>query len=715
MAFPKGASAQLITDICTRFNFNFEALCAMIYIESDPKGDIHSANSSGALGLTQVIPGQAGTQVRNVFGLRENDDDMFFDPMYNLKYCCLYLGYLYDTYKTEITKDPTFLLRAYNGGPGDAESAAARNYVVQWKSAMDVLKNLSTPSFSINGNFKSPLTMHTEIKSVASGMGQKYTTEDGHVCDPGKLPTANIPHIPDKIWSDIYGWQVGSTSSSGSANFESTEDSAYKLKFAEALTKGIVDFAAFMQSKVFFDNMKQQMGQMGDKTLLQYIQAFISKFYHEILICPTLASYGGGVESARLKETITSALDYAIEGGNLGYSASVERIDLKSVEGAGCYALMVKPECMFFQPPRCNVVYPTMRSNMSLNRNYKAEPTRYVLVSDPIMAMFGEGAQPSPTQLITGVGMAYHTDSAGNINSINENQASPQLFKKSDEGNPAPGAYMRPTTFEEDHSVRVVKEAGGSDLYLFLASGGSSSTTKNKATKTQNSMYKIDFQDIQSSPDCMKGLQNLAEYNLLRARYLARTAGISSLFNPYAVPGFPMYNIGYGVMSSTTVIGYITNISHTLSPGGSQTTMQAAACRYHDEQFPGNKPLIEKLYSENLTTVYEEALGYKGEAVAQLDAAMADFGSSAWSLEDTYKRIWRRLPTLEEYAVYITGSTRIVVSASGYIALVNTNGFFIPEAGETGATLRHQDTRNKIREYAHMVQNYQAFSNKDIY
>ena len=76
-----------------------------------------------------------------------------------------------------------------------------------------------------------------------------------------------------------------------------------------------------------------------------------------------------------------------------------------------------------------------------------------------------------------------------------------------------------------------------------------------------------------------------AKYEHYREKYSSRVASLSGVFNPYVIPGFPIFIFDKD-RSDFFIVGYVTSLSHTLSNGGmAGTSLQLTHVRTFNEMF----------------------------------------------------------------------------------------------------------------------------------
>ncbi|KHO62136.1 lytic transglycosylase [Thermoanaerobacter sp. YS13] len=88
---------------------------AVIKVESNFKSE--AISSKNAIGLMQILP-DTGRWIAKKVGIKNYDDDMLFEPKYNIQMGTWYLSYLLKTFNGNIQ----LAIAAYNGGSGNVDA-----------------------------------------------------------------------------------------------------------------------------------------------------------------------------------------------------------------------------------------------------------------------------------------------------------------------------------------------------------------------------------------------------------------------------------------------------------------------------------------------------------------------------------------------------------------------------------------------------------------
>lgn len=411
---------------------------------------------------------------------------------------------------------------------------------------------------------------------------------------------------------DNYVNGMNSFMEGGSGGSKSSKSGAAAASRKSIDPIGILKFAQFAQSLAFTKQMTEGFEQGMEYTLHSYLATFMSKFYHNMYYIPTLP-------------------------------------DNK--------VMVVKPETMFIDPPSCNVIYPSMKFSLGFTRNAKQEPTRVLMISDPVTNIFGMSGG-TLTQLVT---MAF-------IDEDSNGQKVVGLGTMTDKKYP----MRNMSAYEKKNGVRILRTNQGEDLYLFLVSNNEkkASTVDGKKTSATLLTSNVDPAGIGST------LSSLASYALLRNRYETRQGNAQMYFNPYIVPGFPFVSVEGTDSSSMNVFGYVTDVTHQITDRSWSTYVGFTGTHIAREPRPPVFPIIEQEYTSNIDATYKHMLG---NAVSRVDgAAGAQACRTAYKNSDQtvgamLKKVWRPLTTrVQHLETVCDGAT--MVTENGYTWFKNAEG-----------------------------------------
>lgn len=348
----------------------------------------------------------------------------------------------------------------------------------------------------------------------------------------------------------------------------------------------IMNFAKFVATKTFYAYMQKTYEQTLEMSLHGFLTNFMKKFYHSVQYIPTLPN---------------------------------------------CLAIVVKPETPFMDIPSCNVIYPTLKGQINFTRNYLAEPTRLLVTSDPIRGMF-QNSIGTPGIINTLVFMDYEQGTKKET-VVGLNVLKSLIAKNDSDKSKKP--LTNCSDFEMENGIRIQRLLGGDDFYLFMIGNPGN----NSDTKKNTQLLEINKAKIKAAS---KTLENLAKYHLLKLRYDARPGSTTTFFNPYIVPGFPMVSIEGTHESNLNVTAYVTNVSHSISPSGSSTTISFNATHIAADPPPNCMPIIETEYESGAATVFKNMFGSAVTAISKTSGvkkAIDTFKEQKGTVSETLKTL----------------------------------------------------------------------------
>lgn len=421
---------------------------------------------------------------------------------------------------------------------------------------------------------------------------------------------------------------------------------------AKADLRTIMNFASFTQSLAFKNIMENSFTRSMQDTLHSYLSSFMEKFYHNLYYVPTLPDNR---------------------------------------------AILVKPECLFIEPPACNVIYPTLKSDLSFSRDPKGEPTRIVSISNPVANIFGDKGANTLTQLITMAFMDYKKDEVTkkyttetDVTSLN---AMSLAYGETDKKK-HPQYNM--TLYEKDNGIRILTECKGEDLYLFLLANGNDGK-KQKGYMVPDSANKKDIGLV---------LEVLAKYALLRARYEPRVGSCTTVPNPYIVPGFPMLSVEGSADSSLNIYAYVESVTHSITESAWSTSIGFNSTHIYNEPRPPIFPIAEAEYTNSIDKTYTDMLGAnmtKVDATTGPADCRKAYVESDGTTDAMLRRIWRPLTTMEQHLKEICdGAT--VVEEPKYTWFKNADG----------KTFFNESVQAKIKAYTSDILDGVAFTELDV-
>lgn len=482
-------------------------------------------------------------------------------------------------------------------------------------------------------------TIHGALTGYSGGMAgyADNVLENANIMTPGCVSATSMP-------SDGTYKAALAAAAAGKGTTAST------LSTANLTT--IMNFASFTQSLAFKKIMENSFTRSMQDTLHSYLSSFMAKFYHNLYYVPTLPDNR---------------------------------------------AILVKPECLFIEPPACNVIYPTLKSDLSFSRDPKGEPTRIVSISNPVANIFGDKGANTLTQLITMAFMDYKKDEVTkkyttetDVTSLN---AMSLAYGETDKKK-HPQYNM--TLYEKDNGIRILTECKGEDLYLFLLANGNDGK-KQKGYMVPDSANKKDIGLV---------LEVLAKYALLRARYEPRVGSCTMVPNPYIVPGFPMLSVEGSADSSLNIYAYVESVTHSITETAWNTSVGFNSTHIYNEPRPPIFPIAEAEYTNSIDKTYTDMLGANMTKVNKLtgpaDCRKA-YVESDGTTDAMLRRIWRPLTTMEQHLKEICdGAT--VVEEPKYTWFKNAEG----------KTFFNEAVQAKIKAYTSDILDGVAFTELDV-
>ena len=293
----------------------------------------------------------------------------------------------------------------------------------------------------------------------------------------------------------------------------------------------------------------------------------------------------------------------------------------------------VKPQMFFGVPPKCNVIFPSILKTINYHESYSAQPTR-VYVNESFLA--GTVNQNAMTLAQLRTGYPKQVNAAA--------QQDPLLAK-------AQNLTVTTSTSLNAKNTLVWPEE-------FFKGPVSSNITLPKwfwlmanrqaqALKENNPGALTPLMDL---------LQGYSEYEYYRQRYAQRSASISTVFNPYIIPGFPC-TIFDRRQQPIDLTGYVMAVSHSFSTGHMETNITTSFVRTLPEMLELLGAIVSKTTQNPV-----EAVGTKHDFISAplepvstvsniiQDAAAAEtfytnllFGKAQLPLEETASFDFRKV------------------------------------------------------------------------
>lgn len=282
-------------------------------------------------------------------------------------------------------------------------------------------------------------------------------------------------------------------------------------------------------------------------------------------------------------DSAKSVLAKAIETLISASRTTTEQFKTSSSTAQRLRTQIIRPDCWFAAPPKCNVIFPEQYTQLSYDRNWMSECTRMLV--QVYNTLVGKEALLSEKVLAPSIGMA--TTSLGKRNGT--------------------GSYR--VLMDHELHTGIIPQTGWMPNTMAIGTRASGEE-KSKAKKSR-----LDW------------AQKSALFKFFKARFASRQASISGRFNPFVVCGFPgviiqapliippnliseienqdivnnIYDVAgaAGVKIPYQLVGLITGITHSVSQEGGTTSVSMSHVRRHtgtDDEFLG-------LYFEQTKTV----------------------------------------------------------------------------------------------------------------
>lgn len=391
---------------------------------------------------------------------------------------------------------------------------------------------------------------------------------------------------------------VLSTSPSGIAGAGANNSNAAANRSATSAEPewdfSIAKFAKFIATTTFYQYMQRAYEQSMEMSLHGFVERFMQRFYHTVCYIPTLPN---------------------------------------------CMAVVVKPDTYFVSAPSCNLLFPTLKTSIDFTRNYKQEPTRMLVSSDPIQGILKrEVRNVGNIGIINTLAFMDYKDGKEVITGFDA--------LKSLLGETKEKPLVNCSDYEAKNGIRIQRLAGGDDFYLFMLG---TPGTNAEGAKKQDKLLKLSEEKVKAASAT---LTNLAKYHLLRARFDTRPGSVSMVFNPYIVPGFPMISIEGVHESNLNVVAYVTHVEHRLTSHGASTTVSFNGTHIDSDPQVMCMPIIEAEYEKGIGDTYKNLFGAAVKPVPQgtgVKEAITKFKETKGSVAETLKQVWRPITTMEEY------------------------------------------------------------------
>ena len=322
-------------------------------------------------------------------------------------------------------------------------------------------------------------------------------------------------------------------------------------------------------------------------------------------------SQGGGSPETENFFSIMDEILTKLEYEMLTLASPISKADGTSVE------YIVKPTLAYYYAPICNVVLPNMVTSVSVSNNYATTPTRVVNLNNVTSLVTGlENAGPS-LQFTAPHSVRYARAGGdggtlkGSMGAYNNNVG---IYEW------GTGIRSRtcqlPTIYNVMQAGVTAKERKKNTIEIIdresmeRASAAWLLEYPNSKWPGVSSYNLWDPDSGIGSADRMNFMFADHDYSLSLAK--SRSASVSGVFNPYAIPGYPM-DVVDPVPSRESYHGMCTSVTHTIhSSGTSSTNYSLVAVNSFSELALFNIPSVNPYLMSTLDLVDDPRI-YKNE------------------------------------------------------------------------------------------------------
>lgn len=246
------------------------------------------------------------------------------------------------------------------------------------------------------------------------------------------------------------------------------------------------------------------------------------------------------------------------------------------------------PSLSFTAAPNCNIVFPSMYSEISWNHDYDSDITRgyfrtihlFDAVTDP-KASFGIGSSEVPNSLFKKAGKMPPITIDERYNGVNVMYSSLEdAIARREARRSYSYKYLKDYSTREEEVSLLKQQINANEI--FTPTDPSESILKNLKKDLKNIEEKIkkdrSYNEKISKirPTTADILDRHAMFKFLNSRYNGRSVSVTMDFNPYIVSGFPAVVLADKANSSfetlRTLTGTVVMIKHMISSAGSATT-----------------------------------------------------------------------------------------------------------------------------------------------
>jgi len=263
-----------------------------------------------------------------------------------------------------------------------------------------------------------------------------------------------------------------------------------------------------------------------------------------------LAFVSGRVTSATIPKKAAELLEmFKTAQTTLKYTITNLETAVKDAETSLITRLtnyFIKPQMLFGLPPVCNVLFPSMISDIMYQESYATQPTR-LYFEDATLAGLMQTNTATRDYLMTVLARAYPPEADWAMQEKLKNNAADtgkNLLLWPDEffQGPITARYPAPPWLMY-YAKQMQGEKGAT---------GVSAEAKRLTDETVYTLY--------------------AQYEFYRQRYGERNGTINAAFNPYLVPGFPLVAFD-SMQSAHHLMGYLMNVNQTFQGNSVSTSL----------------------------------------------------------------------------------------------------------------------------------------------
>jgi hypothetical protein len=307
------------------------------------------------------------------------------------------------------------------------------------------------------------------------------------------------------------------------------------------------------------NNMAAPIGNAG--TIWDVLKETYGHVLFEVAMLPT-------APAARVR-VVDATPEKASDGTIIGPAGmSLEQVDVFK-NPVRLINYFVKPQMFFGIAPTCNVLFPCMNTNYSYSESYLAQPTR-TYVNDQFVA----GALTHSPFVAAALSFGYPPE----VDVILREKTGAPVGK-----DPATGAVTagKPgnTSWSGKNLLVFPEEFFKGPVMSRMPVPAWFTYLKNREGRTNVATTESSKpEDLQEAASLRELMYDYVKYEHYRGRYEKRGGAVNMAWNPYVVPGFPCVIFDHK-SSGFHTMGYLSNVSQTLSLGGMSTAVNYSLSR----------------------------------------------------------------------------------------------------------------------------------------